>query len=278
MSILGLGGGGRGGNPQIRGTVGRPEVRDKAEQILNRALNAGVNYIDTCIGYGESEMIIGNIAATRRKDMFLATKCDRCHVSGDQLRKELEQSLRRLQTDTIDLWQIHNIRNLQDVAAIFRKDGAVDVFSKAREEGTVRFIGITSHSSRTVLEATLKRCRQIGVPMDTLLISFNVADASSGGHGQRILDAYPEMGKIAMKVFASDGAPILQKEGIGAEPALRYVLSHDFATAIVGIHTLEELEENIRIAREFQPLDEPERHAIERRVTGRNDKLWTLHA
>ncbi len=76
--------------------------------------------------------------------------------------------------------------------------------------------------------------------------------------------------------FASDGAPILRKDGISAESALRYVLSHDFATAIVGIHTLEELEENIRIAGQFQPLDGPEQHTIERRVTGQGEKLWTL--
>jgi aryl-alcohol dehydrogenase-like predicted oxidoreductase len=278
VSILGLGGGGRGANPQIRGTTARPDVEKTADEILHRALDAGVNYIDTCTGYGESERIIGGVAATRRREMFLATKCNRCHVPGDQLRRELDQSLRRLQTDSVDLWQIHNVRNAADVEAIFRPDHAIDVFQKAKEEGTARFIGISVHSSRRVIELALARCRQAGVAMDTLLFSFNVADRFTGGHGKRVLDDHPSIGKIAMKVFASDGAPIVRREGIPAATALRYVLSHRFATAIVGTHSLEELEENLQIVRSFQPLSEEDLREVDGRVRGQSQQLWTLQA
>ncbi|MFH1921689.1 MAG: aldo/keto reductase [Planctomycetota bacterium] len=276
VSILGLGGGGRGGNPQIRGTPQHPEIQEQAEQILNRALDAGVNYIDTCAGYGESERIIGNVAATRRKEMFLATKCDRCNASGDQLRKELEQSLQRLQTDTIDLWQVHNIVNLRHVDTIFEEGRAIDVLFKAKEERIARFVGITVHASRAVIEATFERCRQRGIAMDALLMAFNVADASKGGYGRKVLDAHPSIGKIAMKVFASDGAPIVHHEGIPARAALRYVLSHGFATAIVGTHNLEELEENIETVRGFEPYSEEELRELEGRVGRSGGGLWTL--
>ena len=278
VSILGIGGGGRGKNPQIRGTLERPEVQELAERILHRALDAGVNYIDTCTGYGQSERIVGNVAATRRKEMFLATKCDRCAVPGDQLRRELEQSLGRLKTDRIDLWQIHNVANLQNVETIFEKDRAVEVFQKAKEEGIARFIGFSVHSSRTVIEAVLDRSRRSGIAFDSLLMSFNVADRSSGGHGGRVLDDHPSIGKIAMKVFASDGAPLIHRQGISAETGLRYVWSHGFATAIIGTHTLEELEENVRIARDFEPYSEAERREIEQRIASQPGRLWALQA
>ncbi len=278
VSILGIGGGGRGKNPQIRGSAARPDVQQLAEGILHVALDAGVNYIDTCTGYGESERIVGNVAVTRRKEMFLATKCDRCAVSGDQLRKELEQSLKRLRTDKIDLWQIHNITTLPQVDLIFQKGRAIDVFRMAKEEGTTRFIGITVHGSARVIEETLARCRQRGIAMDTVLMSFNIADQFAGGHGRRVLENHPDIGKIAMKVLASDGAPVVHQEGISGKTALRYVLSHPFATAIIGTHSLEELAENIETVRDFHPYGEEELREIEKRVQGKSERLWTLRA
>ena len=279
VSILGIGGGGRGRNPQIRGTKERPDVRDTAEAIVHRALDLGINFVDTCTGYGASESIIGEVAASRRKEMFLATKCDKCHVSGDQLRRELDQSLKRLRTDQIDLWQIHNIATLQQVDTIFRKDHAIEVFQKAKEQGAARFIGITAHTSRRVIDETLRRCKESGIEMDTLLMSFNAADQASGGNGKKILQRYPSIGKIAMKVFASDGAALIHQQNLSAETALRYVLSHGFAAAIVGTHTLDELEENVRIAKSFQACREEELGEIERRIVETNNRrLWTLTA
>ncbi len=278
VSILGVGGGGRGRNPQIRGTKDRNNVREQAERILHRALDLGINYIDTCTGYGESESIIGEVAASRRKEMFLATKCDKCHVAGDQLRRELEQSLERLRADQLDLWQIHNIATLQQVETIFKNDGAIEVFRKAKQEGIARFIGITVHSSRKVIDETLRRCRASGIMMDTLLVNFNPADEARGGHGRQILKDHPSIGKIAMKVFGSDGAPIIHREKLSAETALRYVLSHNFATVIIGTHTLAELEENVSIVRSFRPYSDAELREIEKQIHGARGGLWTLNA
>ena len=278
VSILGLGGGGRGGNPQIKGSPDNPQARDLAIQILNRGLDEGINYIDSCVGYGHSESVIGEVVAERRKEMFLATKCNKCAASGDQLRRELEQSLERLRTDRIDLWQIHNITSPQSADAIFGKDAAIEVFLKAKEEGLARFIGIAVHTSRRTIDVTLRRCQELGVQMDTLLMGFNIADRYSGGHGLQVLEDHPSIGKIAMKVFGSDKAPIVHSEGVDARTALSYVWNHGFATAIIGTHSLVELEENIRIARQFKASDEEELRRMEKLVKGESANLWTLKA
>ena len=107
-------------------------------------------------------------------------------------------------------------------------------------------------------------------------MSFNVTDQLVGGHGKKVLEENPRIGKIAMKVFASDGAAIIHKKGISAETALRYVLTQGFATAIVGTHTPEELAENIRIARSFTPCTDEECRRIEARVTGQVDGMFAL--
>ena len=265
VSILGLGGGGTGQNPQIRGAKHSPGIRRLAVQIVEKALDLGINYFDTCTGYGESESILGEVAQFRRKEMFLATKCQSPSAPGETLRRELEQSLTRLQSSQIDLWQIHNLATDKDIETIFLPNRAIEVFLKAQEEGLVRFIGLSGHTSARVLEAAMDRCIREGISMDTLLFSFSSLELWSGGHARRLLNRYPGTAKVAMKIFGGDGAPVLRSQRITAAEALRYVLSHDFSTAIVGMHQLAEIEENARVAREFQPLEAAERMFIEMR-------------
>ena len=120
------------------------------------------------------------------------------------------------------------------------------------------------------------RCKFAGIEMDTLLLSFNATDQAAGGHGKRVLQDHSALGKIAMKTLGGDGVPILRHEKLSMETALRYVLSHGFATAIVGTHTLEQLEENVGIIRGFQPFSEEELREIEQRVGGTGRRLMTL--
>ena len=183
-----------------------------------------------------------------------------------------------MQTDRLDLWQIHNISSVQQVQTLFQKDRAIDVFQKAKADGITRFIGITVHSSRRVIDETLSRCQAAGIAMDTLLISFNPADEARGGHGKQILQDHSAIGKIAMKVFGSDSAPIIHREKVSGEATLRYVLSHGFATAIVGTHTLAELEENVAVARRFSPLGDEELRQIENQIRRPSNRLFTLNA
>jgi aryl-alcohol dehydrogenase-like predicted oxidoreductase len=266
ISIIGLGGGGGGMNPQILGSPDKPHIQALAEQIIHRALDAGINLFDTCSGYGASERILGRVAASRRSEMFLATKNLIPHASGDQVRRELEQSLTRLQTDHVDLVQIHDIYSLEQADRIFAPDHAIEVYLKAREEGLTRFIGITSHNRYQPLVRVLDRCAAEGIRMDSVLMGFSVADRAHGGYGKRLLVRYPDVTKLAMTIFGCDGAPVMKQTGYPAETLIRYVLSHPFASAVIGMHTIEELEENVAIAKRFVPYTEPELQAIEAAV------------
>jgi aryl-alcohol dehydrogenase-like predicted oxidoreductase len=266
VSIIGLGGGGAGHNPQIQGTPDKPHTVALAEQIIHRALDMGVNLFDTCSGYGASEQILGHVAADRRSEMFLATKNGIPHASGDQVRRELDQSLTRLQTDYVDLVQIHNLQTLEQAELIFAKDHAIEVYLKAREEGLTRFIGITSHNRYQPLIAVLDRCAHEGIKMDSVLTGFNIADMAYGGHGKRLLNRSPAVAKMAMTLFGCDGAPIMKQTGYTAKTLIRYVLSHPFATAVIGMHTIRELEENLAIAQEFVSYTDAELRDIETSV------------
>lgn len=103
VSVIGLGGGGGGMNPQIIGYPDKPHLQALAEQIIHRALDLGINLFDTCSGYGASELILGRVAAIRRSEMFLSTKNNLLHAPGDQVRRELEQSLTRLRSGKREL-------------------------------------------------------------------------------------------------------------------------------------------------------------------------------
>ena len=278
VSILALGGGGTGRNPQIRGNRQRPQERELAEKIIGRAFEAGVNYFDSCTGYGASEEILGEVLKPHRKEVFLVTKCARPTSPEDQLRRELELSLERLQTDQLDVWQIHNVNNMNQVRRIFGKGGAVEVAQKAKEEGLTRFIGITSHSSAKVLTEVIERCAKEGLKMEAVLFGLNIADSTAGGYGSAFATKYANsaVGLAAMKIFGSDGAPLLRYPGIDAEKALRYVWSKPIATVVIGTHKLAELEENIRIAREFKPMHEEEMAAFEQHVAKTVKPVWAL--
>jgi len=280
VSILGIGGGGRGRNPQIKGAAGNPKARALAEKIINQALDMGINYIDTCAGYGASEEILGHTLKDRRKDVFLVTKCNRPAVPRDQLMRELDQSLKRMKTDRVDAWLIDNLTTMAQVDQIFKKGFAIEAFQRAKEQSLTRFIGISGHASAKVLDATVQRCCKEGVDMDAIMLGINCTDSLAGGHGNALIDKYADSGiaLVAMKVFGSDGAPLLRGPAVSAESALRYVLSRPVATAVVGMHTLAELKANVRIARELKPMSAEERKTFERNLAGRVKPMWALKA
>ena len=278
VSILCLGGGGRGRNPQIRGKAKNSGERKLAVKLIERALEAGVNFFDSCTGYGASEEILGEALPKDRRKIFIATKNTQPDAPGDRLRFELDQSLKRLKTGRLDLWYIHNVRTLKDAKAIFEKDRAIEVFLKAREEGKTRFIGISGHTSAKAIHHVLDRCIKDGIKLDAVLFSINITDARSGGHGKKLIERYKDfdIGMVAMKIFGSDGAPLLKQPGIDAELATRFVLSQPVSSAVVGIHTMEELEENLRIVKQFKPLTKEEILDTEKELAAK--PVWTLKA
>lgn len=232
---------------------------DEAIAIINRAIDLGVNYIDTARVYGKgvSETYIGQVMKTRRKEVFLASKTrDR---SYDGSMRSLEESLKTLQTGHLDLWQLHNIRTQEDLDQIFASDGAVKALEKAREEKLVRFLGITGHKDPFILKKGIEQ-----YPFDSILMALNAADRHKSSFIEQLLPsaAQKKMAIIGMKVPAR--GKIFREGGITSmKDAMSYVLTLPVSTIIVGISTLPELEENVRIAKEFAPLSGQEMARLE---------------
>jgi len=251
---------------------------DAATALIERALDLGVNYIDTSARYGGdarwSERYIGRVMRRRRAEAFLASKThDR---TRDGSLRILERSFELLQTDHLDLWQLHNLQTMDDVERIFAKGGAIEALIEAREQHLVRFLGVTGHADPDVLIEAIRR-----FPFDTVLLALNAADRHHLSFSDKLLPLAVEkrMGIIGMKVPArgrilSSWSPAPDGDRYGATgpgaismtEALRYVLTLPVATVIVGCDTVAQLEENIAIAREFTPLSVVQMAALEERV------------
>jgi uncharacterized protein len=245
-------------------TLERPGTRDESVAIINRALDLGVNYIDTAAAYGRgiSEVYIGEVMATRRREAFLATKThDRTRDGSLRL---LEQSLKSLQTDRLDLWQLHNITTTAQLDQIFGPGGAMEALQQARSEGTVRFLGITGHADPDVLIDGINR-----FDFDAILLALNPADKYHLPFMNSLLPLANQkrMGVIAMKLPAR--GRIFREGGITSiKQSMSWVLSQPVSTCIIGCDTVAQLEENVAIAAGFQPLNSAQMVAIEALVAG----------
>ena len=249
-----------------------PGREDIAAEIINRAIDLGINYIDTAAAYGRatpevakeaamgtSERNIGKVMKYRRNEVFLASKThDRTYDGSMRL---LEKSLKQLQTDHLDLWQIHNVRlpEMETLDKITGEGGVLKAMIKARDEKMIRFIGFTGHEGPDVLNALVER-----FPFDNVLVAINAADKHHDPFIEKFLPIAVNkgMGIVGMKIPARDrifsnGGIITMKE------AMEYVMTLPVSTIIVGIDKIAELEENIQIAQHFKPLTADEMLAIE---------------
>ncbi|MFH1176121.1 MAG: aldo/keto reductase [Acidobacteriota bacterium] len=257
-------------------SVEKPDNEAVAVPIVERALDLGVNYIDTSARYGGearwSECYIGTVMKRRRSEAFLATKThDRTRDGSLQL---LEKSLELLQTDHVDLWQIHNLARMEEVEKIFAPGGAVEALQQAREQRLVRFVGVTGHADPAVLLEAIRR-----FPFDSLLLALNAADPHHLSFKRELLPAAveKEMAIIGMKIPArglllEGWKPPTDPESrfkdtipgtLNMRDAMRYVLSLPVSTSIIGCDTLTQLEENVQIARAFTPLSDAQMAALE---------------
>lgn len=252
---------------------------DEAEAlaVLNHAIDQGISYLDTAYAYGDgkSETRVGKVMATRRKDVWLATKIpDR---TRDAFMRRLEGSLTRLQTDHVDLLHIHSLGRAEDLAKIEAPDGALKGLLEAREQKMTRAIGMTSHTSGEVLAQAIQKH-----DLDCVQMALN---ASQNGQFEEL--ALPaarakNLGVIAMKVT---GQEFLLKNPAGnsnIDSLLRYSLSLPVTAAVVGMPHKEMLDQNIAIARAFSPFPEgdmdrlrktlqPSRQQLEKNLTGHHD-------
>lgn len=255
LPVLGLGG---SASPLSR-------AGDEAEAlaIIERALALGVRYFDTAANYGPSEAFLGQVLPAHRAEVVIATKTSQRHYDGAW--RDLEQSLERLQTDTIDLWQFHALTHAWDLDTILQpQSGAIKAAQEAQTQGLVRHIGVTGHHNPGIIVAAFQR-----YPFDTALVPINAADQ----HTQRpfISTVLPvaqqqQVGIIAMKVPAYGR---LFKPGVlsGMPEAMGYALSQTGVhTCIIAAETVAQLEENVATARAFQSLNAEALADIERRT------------
>jgi len=253
-------------------TVETPGKEELAFDIINRAIDLGINYIDTAAAYGRSapsiprseamgtsERNVGKVMKTRREEVFLSSKThDRTYDGSMRL---LEQSLKNLQTDYLNLWQVHNLRasEKENIDNYFADGGVVKAMEKARDEGMVKNIGFTGHEDPEILTMMAER-----YDFDNVLVAINAADKHYNSMIENFLPVAveKEMGIVGMKIPARDR--IFDHGGIiSMKEAMDYVMTLPVSTIVVGIDEIAELEENIKIAREFQPLNTEELLAIE---------------
>ena len=264
-----------------QGSLEKPNNFDVAVPIIERALDLGVNYIDTSSIYGGperwSEQYVGRVMAHRRNEAFLATKTIERSREGSL--RMIEKSLQLLQTDHVDLWQLHDVGTQANVDAIFAKGGAMEALLEMQQQKVVRFLGITGHYRPEALMEAIHR-----YSFDTILMAVNAADPHHYSFSEQLLPLAVEkqMGIIGMKVPARGRIlsswtppPIEQQkhswEGMVLAPtsgtldmrqAMYYSLSLPVSTVIIGCDSLGQLEQNVQLAREFTPLNQQQMAAL----------------
>jgi predicted aldo/keto reductase-like oxidoreductase len=255
VSILGVGGYHLGTMSSVR----------EAVRIVQRALDGGLTFMDNAWEYhdGRSEEIMGRaLAGGRREQAFLMTKlCS--HGRGKAVAmRQLHQSLKRLRTDHLDLWQIHEVVYDNDPDRHFDADGAVEALDEAKRQGKVRFTGFTGHKDPAIHLKMLAH----GYPFDACQLPLNCFDATFRSFERQVL---PELARhgiaaLGMKSMGGEGTPV-RKKAVTAEEALRYAMSLPVATTITGIDSERILRQALRIARDFRPMSADERDALRRR-------------
>jgi hypothetical protein len=243
-----------------------------AVEVVNRALDLGINYIDTAHSYSDSERKIGLVLKDRRDEVFLATKSTQ--RGRDGMRREIEQSFERLQTDRLDLVQVHDLHTEEQLAQVTGPDGALRAIEEYRDAGSVRFIGVTGHRYPELLAKALRE-----YPFDTILVSLGAMQAAVRPFYDTVMPAARErgVGVVGMKVMAHGW---FGEAGLAAD-ALRFVMGSDgVATALVGVDDVEQLEQNVRVARENRPLIDAERQSlleeVRRMYEDEPDRAWFI--
>jgi predicted aldo/keto reductase-like oxidoreductase len=235
---------------------------EESFRLIRRAVDEGITFMDNAWDYhdGEAEIRMGKALAEggRRDKVVLMTKV--CGRTAKDATSNLEDSLRRLKTDHLDVWQFHEVVYDNDPALIFAEDGAIHAGEKAVKEGKVRFLGFTGHKDPSI------HLDMLSQPYDwaTVQMPLNVMDVHYRSFQKKVL---PELikrkiGVLAMKSLGGNGS-IVSKAGVSVEDALRYVLSLPISTLVSGIDSEKVLDQNLRIVRDFKPLTAEERNRIE---------------
>ncbi len=255
ISALGMGGHHLGDAPD----------EPTAVRMVQEACDGGITFFDNCWEYhlGKSEIWMGRGLKGRRDKVFLMTKVCTHGRDADLAMQMLEQSLNRLQTDHLDLWQVHGVAFDNDPELFIRPNGAAEALRKAKEQGKVRFVGFTGHKDPHIHLKMLN----VGFPFDSVQMPLNAFDSQFHSFETLVLPELNQRGiaALGMKPINGHGEPV--KAGVvSAQEALRYAMSLPVTTTITGMESLEVLHQNLAVAQGFQPMSPQEMQALRDRV------------
>jgi aryl-alcohol dehydrogenase-like predicted oxidoreductase len=243
--------------------LSKPQDPQLAIRIVRTAIDRGINFLDNSWDYaqGESERRMGVALRDGYRDKaFLMTKIDGRTASSAM--QQIEQSLQRLQTDHVDLMQIHEVIRMSDVDRVFAHGGALESLLKAREQGKLRYIGFTGHKSPEIHKHMLDVADQHDFRFDTVQMPLNVMDAHYHSFEKIVLPLaqQKQMGILGMKPM---GDPfILESKTVSARECLHYAMSLPVSVTITGIDSMEILEQALDVEEHFTPLTGNERAAL----------------
>jgi aryl-alcohol dehydrogenase-like predicted oxidoreductase len=245
--------------------LGSTKDQQEANEIVAKALDAGVTFFDNAWDYhqGLSEERLGNALRGKRDQAFVMTKVCTHGRGKDVAMQMLDQSLRRLQTDHLDLWQIHEVIYYNDPDLIFRSGGAAEALLEAKQKGKVRFIGFTGHKDPAIHLRMLAQ----KFPFDTVQMPLNAFDATFRSFETQVMPEANKQGVAVLGMKSLGGSGEMVTHGaITAHEGLRYAMSLPVATTISGMDSLAVLEQNLEVARGFQPMATQDMQALRDRV------------
>ncbi|NMC38546.1 MAG: aldo/keto reductase [Bacteroidales bacterium] len=263
----------------VAGMGMKPTKAFHPAELAIAALDSGITYFDTAASYsnGQSELNYGEVLATRRKEVFLTSKT--LQRTYDGAMRDIEGSLKRLQTDHIDLYQLHSVTEKEDITLWGKPDGVMKAFRKLRDEKVIRFIGVTGHESAEAMNRAIDMYE-----FDTILTTFNPVARRKLFRESVLQNALNKnMGIIAMKVMGGGGGALAagkppvnvngnwywdeSRQQTDAATLVRYVLGLQVSCAVIGMKSLKELEINLTAARDMKPLTRKEQINLENMMT-----------
>lgn len=244
--------------------LGKINDDGQAIRLIQQAVDEGITFMDNAWEYhdGRSEELMGKALAGRREEVCLMTKVCTHGRDRHEAMKQLEDSLRRLQTDYLDLWQVHELAYDNDPEWHFAPDGVMEAVEQAKRAGKVRFVGFTGHKSPEIHLKMLS----YDYPFDACQLPLNCCDGTFRSFEQQVLPELARRGIAALAMKSIGGGGDMVKAGlVTAEEALRYAMSLPVASVVSGIDSLAVLQQNLKVARGFTPLSAEEMQALRER-------------
>jgi aryl-alcohol dehydrogenase-like predicted oxidoreductase len=251
--------------------VGSIGTEREAVKIVHAAIDAGITFLDNAWEYhdGKSEVRMGKAIKDRRDRVFLMTKVCTHGRDAKTAMRQLEESLRRLQTDYLDLWQIHECIYYNDPERHFAKGGAVEALERAKKDGKVRYIGFTGHKDPEIHMAMLS----YKYPFDSCQLPLNGFDASFNNRSfeHRVLPELIKQGIAPLGMKSLGAGQAVKRRAVTAVEALRYAMSLPVTTTISGIDSMRVLNQNLGVARGFKPMSDRQMAAFRKRIADEAD-------